>query len=91
MNLCEGNPLYYKYCPPSVSQEQIMADLLALPPNKGLKDKYYIIFYNKDQLVAVINLIVKYPDQETAFIGFCMVDNKKQGTGIGTRIIRECL
>lgn len=62
-----------------------------MPPNKTYKDKYYIGFYNNDVLVAVMDLICKYPNDETAFIGFFMTNSKLQGTGIGTNIITECL
>lgn len=91
VNLCKDNPLYYKHCPPSVSIEQIKTDLMALPPNKAYKDKYYIGFYNNHVLVAVMDLICRYPNDETAFIGFFMTNNNLQGTGIGTNIITECL
>lgn len=57
VNLCEGNPLYYKHCLAAVSTEQIKIDLMALPPNKTYKDKYYIGFYSNDTLVAVMDLI----------------------------------
>lgn len=91
LNLCEGNPLYYHYCPPAVSVEEIKTDLNALPPNKSYKDKYYIGFYKNNRLVAVMDLISKYPNDETAFIGFFMVDSGLQGSGLGSSIIAECL
>lgn len=87
--LCEGNPLYYQYCPPFVTPESIKSDMLALPPGKTMEDKYYLGFYLGDQLIAIMDLIDGYPNAETAFIGFFMMDQRWQGKHIGTEIITE--
>lgn len=87
--LCQGNPLYYKHCPPAVSMESIRKDMNALPDNKTPADKYYVGFWKENELIAVMDLITEYPDRETAFIGFFMVDAKFQGNGIGSEIIEE--
>lgn len=91
LRLCESNPTYYKHCPPAVNVEKIKEDMAALPPNKTYDDKYYIGFFEDNELVAVMDLISKYPNKETAFIGFFMVDSKLQGVGVGSNIITECL
>ena len=85
--LCRGNPLYYRHCPPFVTRESIAEDLKALPPGKELCDKYYLGYYDKGRLIAVMDLISGYPDRETAFIGFFMTDVSVQNTGAGSRII----
>ncbi|MGX8833649.1 GNAT family N-acetyltransferase [Amedibacillus sp. YH-ame6] len=89
--LCKGNPLYYQFCPPAVSVDSIKSDMIALPPNKTIDDKYFIGFYLEDELIAVMDLISKWPNDETAFIGFFMMNTNSQGSGIGTRIISECV
>ncbi len=89
--LCRGNPQYYRRCPPGVSLESLRADLRALPPGKTARDKYYVGFYEGGLLVAVADLILGYPDDETVFIGFFMVDAKRQGKGIGSAVIAEML
>lgn len=91
LRLCRGNPVYYRYCPPEVSEENIRGDMVKLPPNKGMEDKLYLCLRNKGRLAAVIDLILKYPDGETAFIGFFMVDRDFQGKGVGSRIVGELL
>ena len=66
--LCAGNPLYYEYygCPPPTVDE-VHADLEALPPGKSKRDKYYLgVFGRNGQLNAVLDLIVGWPDAETA-------------------------
>ena len=87
LQLCEGNPQYYQHCPPMVSAESIRADMQALPPGKEPEDKYYMGFFEGEKLVAVLDLILGYPDEETAFIGFFMVHKAWQGKGVGSRLV----
>lgn len=91
LRLCRGNPLYYEYCPPAASAESIRADLAALPPRKTPEEKEYVGFYENGRLAAVMDLISRYPDEETAFIGFFMVDRAFQSAGVGSAIIAEAL
>ena len=89
LRLCRGNPMYYRYCPPEVSEESIREDMVKLPPNKGREDKLYLCFRDGDRLAAVMDLILKYPNEKTAFIGFFMVDSEVQGKGVGSRIAED--
>ena len=41
-------------------------------------------------LVAIMDLIIAYPDANTAFIGLFMMDSDYQGNGIGSLIINQC-
>ncbi len=34
--LCSKNGLYYQYCPPFVTEQSILDDMKALPPNKEI-------------------------------------------------------
>ena len=90
-NLCKNNPTYYKYCPPNVTKESIKEDMKALPINKTLKDKFYVGLYDDEKLVAILDLILDYPNSDSAFIGFFMLDKKYQGKGVGSKIIEELL
>ena len=87
--LCSGNPRYYRHCPPFVSLESIQEDMDALPPGKEMIDKYYLGFWDADRLIAVMDLILAYPDKQTAFIGFFMTESAIQGKGIGSAIIED--
>ncbi len=91
LNICNSNKMYYKFCPPNACRESIKSDLKALPPGKKHKDKYYIGFFENEKLIAVMDLISKYPNDETAYIGFFMMNSELQGMGIGTFIITDCL
>lgn len=87
--LCSGNPQYYRHCPPAATEESIQRDMAALPGGKTLRDKYYLGFWMDDELLAVLDLILRYPNDKTAFIGFFMLNAKMQGKGIGSEIIES--
>ncbi len=86
-----GNPMYFQYCPPAPTTDSILEDMQALPPGKNYEDKYYLGIYDGDTLLAVLDLILQYPDAETAFIGFFMLNPAYQGKGIGTLIVSDIL
>ncbi len=88
-DLCKKNVMYYEHLKEELYKEGIKEDMFALPPGKTIKDKYYIGFYENSELVAVMDLIKGYPNDETAYIGFFMMNVNKQGLGIGTNIIEE--
>lgn len=89
--LCKGNSLYYQHCGCTASIDAVREDMQALPPGKKSEDKYYIGFYDNNQLLAVMDLIEGYPCEDTVYIGFFMVGQKFQKCGIGTKIIQELL
>ncbi len=48
-------------------------------------------FWNGSDLVAVMDFVYAYPDEETVFIGLFMVDQAYQRKGIGSHIVTEAL
>lgn len=88
-NLSVGNHMFYEYCPPYVTKESIQNDMNALPPGKRKEDKFYVGYFDQEQLVAIMDFIIKYPDEETVYIGLFMMEQKYQGKGIGSKIINE--
>ena len=82
------NTEYFKHCPPSPCRETVRGDLAALPPAKEAADKYFIGIFDGKFLVAVMDLIDRYPDNRTAFIGLFMVSKSRQRKGIGTYIAK---
>ena len=89
LKLCQTNPSYYKHCPPNPTFETLKKDMAALPPNTTKKDKKYVGFFKGNKLIAVLDLILNYPNSETCFIGFFMIHQKYQGQGIGSQIIQN--
>lgn len=83
------NKIFYQYHPPFVTKESIMNDMKALPPDKGDDDKFYVGFFEKESLVAIMDLILDFPAEKIAFIGLFMTNIQYQNKGIGSEIISE--
>ena len=86
---CRQNVLYYQYCPPFATEDSIRKDMAALPPKKTADDKYYVGYFDRHGLAAILDLILEYPNKDTAFIGFFMTDASIQNKGIGSTIITD--
>ncbi|HEP1819543.1 TPA: GNAT family N-acetyltransferase [Streptococcus suis] len=89
--LYQTNPLYFEHFSPLPSLESVANDLVDCPPGKSLSDKYFLGFWDKDNLVAVLDLIDGFPTEDTAYIGLFMVDANLSSQGLGSRIIAELL
>jgi len=88
---CKSNVQYYEYCGKDISPELIEEDLKVVPPGIPVEQKYYIGFFEKNMLVAVMDLIDGYPNSNSVFIGFFMMKRELQGVGTGSLIIIEAL
>jgi len=89
LDLCLTNPIYYYHCPPVASLKTVKEDLNALPPNTTYQQKFFLGYYQNQELVAVMDLILGYPNAETAFVGFFMVKASFQKQGIGNQIQQD--
>ena len=85
--LSRKNELFYKYHPPFITKEAILDDMTALPPQKERTDKYYVGFFERETLIALMDLILAYPEPQTAFIGLFMMSTDYQGRGIASEMI----
>ena len=88
-NLSCKNKIFYQFHPPFVTRESIQEDIRALPPGKDYSDKYYVGFFKKETLIAIMDLILEYPTKDTAFIGLFMMDFEYQNKNLGSKIISE--
>lgn len=89
--LCSKNHLYYQYCPPYVTRKSIESDMMTLPDNVDIKDKYYVGYFKNEKLIAVLDLIDGYPKKDIVFIGFLMIDISVQKNGVGSAIVNELI
>ena len=89
--LCAENEQFYRYHPPLATRESVLEDMTALPPGKCTADKHYLGFFDGETLVAVLDLILDYPQEGTAYLGFFMTKKAVQGRGIGSALIGELL
>ena len=85
------NDQYFRYCGGSTTPERVRQDLTLCPPGTTPAQKHYVGFFDAGTLVAVMDLIDGYPDADTAFIGFFMMNKDLQGQGTGTAIVRDAL
>ncbi len=89
LDLCSGNPQFYRYCEAEPTIEEVLHDLHITPPNISMSDKYYVGFCEDKTIVAVMDLIDGYPNADIAYIGFFMMNPAYQGNQTGTAIIRD--
>lgn len=89
--LLRKQEIFYRFHPPMATRESILEDMEALPPKKSTEDKYFIGFFEGDGLAAVMDLIAGYPDPQTAFVGLFAVNADSQKSGVGTKIISDCV
>ena len=89
IDLCKENTLFYRYTEAKPTIDSILEDMKALPPGMTLKDKYYIGFFDENDLVAIMDLIDGWPNKDIAYIGFFMMNVNYQGKNIGSSIIYE--
>lgn len=72
-----------------LTKQNIVNALNEVPPSKTKDDKYFLGFYEKNKLIAILDLVIKYPDENTAYIGLFMVDVRFCGQGVGSLIFNE--
>lgn len=73
------------------SLESLANDLVECPPGKEFSDKYFLGFWDKERIVAILDLIDGYPTAEIAYIGLFIVYSRLAGQGLGSKIIAELL
>ena len=91
LELAEGNTTYYEHLHQRPTLENLRADLTKLPPRTTAGDKYFLGFYQDGRLCAALDLILRYPTPETAFIGWFILRRDLQGRGVGTAVFSELL
>lgn len=89
LSLIKTNPQYEKACGVSAGEVSIREDLTLLPPGKTAADKFFLGFFQEEELIALTDLILAYPDPGTAYLGLFMVKGNRSKKGIGTSLFGE--
>lgn len=89
--LAEGNPLYYQHTRTRPALEDLRADLTKLPPRTTSEDKYFLGYFRDGRLWGALDLILHFPNQETAFVGWFILRKDIQGQGVGTALVTELM
>ena len=61
LRLAKSNPLFYQYMRPDPTQENLAADLTALPPRRTLADKHFFGWFEGERLIGMMDLIWRHP------------------------------
>ena len=91
LRVARSNPLFYQYMRPDPTEENLAADLTALPPRRTLADKHFFGWFEGETLVAMMDLIWRHPRPDMAFVGWFILDSAAQGGGLGRRLVGEVL
>ena len=88
-NLHRSNVTYYRKNNERPSKKRLTEVISELPDGANMSQKYFVGFYDKDDLIAVLDLITGYPNSDDAFIGWFMVKEELHRKGIGSQIISD--
>ena len=89
-HLCKANRKYYEYAHTKPTLENLTEVITDLPKGTGPENKHFVGFYDEeDHLIAILDLITGYPEEDDAFIGWFMVDADMQRQGIGSQIFAD--
>lgn len=91
LRVARSNPLFYQYMRPAPTEDTLAADLQALPPRRTLADKVFFGWFEGERLVAMMDLILRHPKPDMAFIGWYILDGMRQGCGLGRRLVQDVL
>jgi ribosomal protein S18 acetylase RimI-like enzyme len=62
--------------------------LMFVPEGKSPDDKAVFGVWAGDELVGVLDLLLRHPDDETVYLGLLLIDRDRQGQGIGAAACR---
>ena len=81
--LAKDNPTYYRYMGEEPTLEGLRGDLTKLPPRTTSEDKYFLGYFRDGRLWGALDLILHFPNPETAFVGWFILRKDLQGRGVG--------
>lgn len=86
---CQANEEYYSYIKCTPDLESLRRELTALPPNTTPEQKRFMGLWRDGQLTAILDVILNWPREGVAYIGWFMVAKEQQRNGLGRRLIGE--
>ena len=87
--LCQSNPDYYLYLNEILTKEMILDDLHCVPKGFSKENKYFVGYFYENQLIAILDYLIGYPNSNKIFIGLFMLNSSFQRKGMGRFIIKE--
>ncbi|ALO03541.1 GNAT family N-acetyltransferase [Lactiplantibacillus paraplantarum] len=84
----QSNPRYHQYFSPEpLTMTEIRHDLTAHPDEIAAAQKQVFGFYLANRLVAVLDLLNQYPQEQLLFVGLLMVNQTYQRKSVGQVIM----
>jgi uncharacterized protein len=77
----EGFALRVTGHPPGPADAQ--STLMSVPEGNSPDDKAPFGVWAGDELVGLLDLLLRYPDDQTVYLGLLLIDRARQGQGIG--------
>ena len=87
--LCRSNSRYYRSIGQRPSRQRLTEVISEVPDSAEDARKYFVGFYEKDRLLALLDLITDSPEKDSAFIGWFMVDADRHRKGIGSQLFAD--
>ena len=87
--LYRANSRYYRSLDKRPSKQRLTEVISETPEGAEPSQKYFVGFYDGDDLLAVLDLITGYPARGDAFIGWFMVDAQRHRKGIGSQLFAD--
>ncbi|MCF1783035.1 GNAT family N-acetyltransferase [Lactobacillus mulieris] len=88
--LCQTQPQYFKQMGQTLSYQHLKHQLTALPDSGLSQDsKQFWGFWKGKELIAFCELILKFPEEDAAIIGWFMVKKSVAGRGLGSELIQS--
>ena len=90
INLLRGNRRYYRELGIKHGSRNLTDLISSLPEGDDERKTNFVGFYDTDnKLIAVLELIINYPENGKAFIGWFVVDATRQRQGIGSQLFAD--
>ena len=87
LEFCRANEEYYSYIKCTPDLESMRQQLVALPQETTMEQKYFMGLWEAGRLMAILDLILDWPQIGTAYIGWFMVARALQRNGVGKHLI----
>lgn len=88
LTLERSNPEYHRYFSPEpLTVEEVQRDLTTTPQTVAPEQKQVFGFYLANRLVAVLDVLNQYPQEQFLFIGLLMVNQAYQRKTVGKVIV----
>lgn len=93
--LQKEHPAYHaQFLAHELTKADVLADLTTLPAGVSPEQKFYLGFYEADELILIVDLVLDYPKTQNAFLGLVIGAKKHLGQGKATKVmqvLRSCL